>query len=81
MARKGDRAKRNQPPFSKANTPAGKLSSDRISSVVCSVGKVGMHACAHACLCVCVPTAPVAIVSSVPHAAHFMCLPLAKTKH
>lgn len=33
------------------------------------------------CVRVCVPTVPVATVSSVPHAARFMCLPLAKTKH
>lgn len=51
MARKRRQSKRNQLPFSKANTPAGKLSSARISSVVC---RQGVHASFYFCTCVCV---------------------------
>lgn len=87
MTRKGD-SKHNQLSFSKANTPAGKLFLLEFLSAFCRVGKVGSRACTvyvcahvHAYVCVCAHTMPVAPVSSAPHAAHFMCPPLAKTEH
>lgn len=79
MRRRGD-SKHNQFSSSKANTPVGKMLLLEFLAAVCSGGKVTAIPVQRTRVRVCLHTMPVAPVSSVPHAAHLVRLPLAKAE-